>query len=110
MHADLFVWPAVTTTVPFALYSKHVKLRLHYYRGIWDDSIISDISFDLAEVMGQTWSSGDEGGRWDELVPPATVLLFLAQRLCVVLGGWTVVTLTTTAEDLSSRKQFVVTN
>lgn len=48
--------------------------------------------------------------RGDELLPPAAVLPALARRLCgaspAVLGSWAVVTLTTTAEDLISRKQF----
>lgn len=106
--AHLFVCPSVTTTVLFALYSKNVKFQLNYLQGIQDDSIISGMSYDSAEVMGQKRRSGDE------LVPPAAVLPFWAHRLCQVpraaLGIWTVVTLTTTTEDLSSRKQFVVTN
>ncbi|KAK4825074.1 hypothetical protein QYF61_023078 [Mycteria americana] len=66
---------AVTTTVLFAL---HIKQRFSYITN---------------EEFGTTRSSGDE------LVPPAAVLPFLAQRLCevsrAVLGGWAAVTLTT---------------
>lgn len=63
-----------------------------------------------AEQMGMHVAVLGGGGP----VPLATVLPSLARHHCkvsrAVLGGWTVATLMTTAEDLSSSKQSVVAN